>query len=147
MLNISRWQNIYQPNNEEYSLNNHFSDNNLNRNENYNDFISSSNRTILPLSKYNYDMNELNDMNEYYDINELNDTNELNYMNESNYMNELNESSFFSFDHHDYTINGSTDFSLNESNNIFNIQFQIDSLNDSLNNEEQNISEQILIYP
>ena len=174
LLNISRWQNLYQPNNEEYSLNNHFSDNNLNRNENYNDFMSSSNRTILPLSKYNYDMNELNDMNEYYDINELNDTNELNYMNESNYMNELNyhmnelnyhlnqlnyhmnelnymnelnESSFFSFDHHDYTINGSTDFSLNESNNIFNIQFQIDSLNDSLNNEEQNISEEILIYP
>jgi len=85
-------------------------------------------------------------------INELLNENEIHYepIRSSNQFNDSvngrfgsNESSFFSFDHHDYTIVGSTEFSLNESNNIVYNQSSNNSLNAGLNNEEQ-ISEEIL---
>lgn len=56
------------------------------------------------------------------------------------------ESSFFSFNQNNNTINGSTEFSISDSKNDSNIQLANESINDSLNKEKQNLSQELLIY-
>ena len=56
--------------------------------------------------------------------------------------NQLNDSSFESFDNNDYTIYGSTQLSIQESNNNSNAQYENISSN---SNEEKNLSQELLI--
>ena len=59
--------------------------------------------------------------------------------------NQLNELSFESFNENNNTIFGSTQLSIHESNNNSNVQFENVPSNSNLNNEEKNLSHELLI--
>ena len=64
---------------------------------------------------------------------------------ENEIINDPNESSFFSFDHNDNTILGSTQSSIHDSSINFNSLSLNISLNDDLNSEEKNSSQELII--